>query len=458
MKIVNLRLRLVLWSVALETLLLIVFAAVFVAVLQNAQNQQIEETLRLSAAQLNAVVDIQSGHYRISTAETADMRARGVMAWILSPDGQLGLTIGNAENYPVPANLPLPGQTADHFLKEEEIIRLWVSPLTEGANEFGTLVVALPLRSSQTFLRQIYLGLAVAIPLVVLLSAAGGLFLARRALQPVATITHTARTISAADLSQRIALDLPDDEIGQLAATFNAMLERLDGAFQRERQFTSDVSHELRTPLGFIKTQLSLARSRPRNAAALLEMMAGMEGDVDRMTRLVEQMLSLARVEQRGLESFVPVDLGALLGDLHQHFQPKGGQDDIELSLGLPPQVELTVNGDQAGLRQVFTNLVENAFKYTPRGGQINLEVVRRWDQIEVKVTNFGMVIPPEDIPHLFERFYRVESSRSRETGGAGLGLAISQEIVRRHGGTIEVQSDADRGTLFCVRLPGQHP
>ena len=454
MKNLKLRHQIVLWTVALETVLLLIFAAVFVIFLQNSQNQQNEQILRLSAAQLNAVVDIQDGNLRVSPAETADMRTRGVMAWVLTPDGLPSLTIGTAENYPLPDLLPQPEQSLNGVLSNGEPVRILVSPFTEGSQSLGTLVLALPLHDSQALLRQIYLGLGIAIPLVILLSALGGLFLARRALQPVSSITQTAQQISAADLSQRLDLDLPDDEIGQLAETFNAMLERLDNAFQRERQFTSDASHELRTPLSFLKTQLSLARSKPREAAALLEMMTEMEDDVDRMTRLVEQMLALARVEQHGLDSFAPIDLGALLQDLASHFADKAHKNKIALTIAIPAQVDLSINGDEERLRQVFINLIENAIKYTPAGGQINLEAKRSWEKIEVAVANSGEPIPAEHLPHLFERFYRIQNSRSRDSGGAGLGLAISREIVRLHSGDILVQSEIENGTVFMVSLP----
>ncbi len=456
MRNIKLRYQIVIWTVALETMLLLVFGGVFIFVIQKSQNQQIEETLRLSAAQLNAVVDIQSGEYHVSSAETADMRARGVMAWILTPEGRIATTIGSAENYPLPVDLPQPGQTADSILPGNIPVRLSVSPLTEGTNNLGTLVLALSLHNSRVVRDQLYLGLSISIPFVILLSAAGGLFLSRRALQPVADITRTAQQISAADLSQRITLDLPDDEIGQLAQTFNAMLERLDSAFKRERQFTSDVSHELRTPLSLIKTQLSLARSRTRDGDTLLEMMADMEGDVDRMTGLIEQMLALARVEQQGLKPFSTVDLEDLLGDITHQFQKKAGAAGIELILDVPNNFDLKIQGDEDRLRQVFTNLIDNAIKYTPRGGQVSLYVVRDGNQIQVAVADTGDPIPPEHLPYLFERFYRVETSRSHDSGGAGLGLAISREIVRLHGGTIEVHSEPGSETIFTVRLPMQ--
>lgn len=454
MKDIKLRYQIIIWTVTLEAVLLLVFAAVFVLFLKNTQNQQIEETLRLSATQLNAVVDIRSGEYLVSVAETAEMRSLGVMAWVMSPQDQVALTIGNAENYALPETLPESGVMENAILAGTKPVRLLVSSLSEGSNTLGTLVVAMPLKSSQTMLRNVLLGLAIAIPLVVLLSAVGGLFLAGRALQPVASITRTAQQISAADLSQRIALNLPDDEVGRLSETFNDMLDRLENAFLRERRFTSDVSHELRTPLGLMKTQLSLARSQSRDADELLAMINDLEGDVDRMTRLVEQMLTLARVEQRGLEGFADVDLRHLLEEVVDQFEDTAVQKSVKLSLELSPQVNLLMTGDRESLRQVFVNLIENAIKYTPPEGQVSLAATRNWEQLDVIIENTGEPIPSVHLPYIFERFYRVESSRSRDSGGSGLGLAISREIIRRHRGDIQVVSDAEHGTIFTLRLP----
>jgi heavy metal sensor kinase len=454
MKRAKLRTQLVLWTVALEALLLVTFAAVFILILRNAQNQQIDETLRLGAAQLNAVVDVRDGQYAVAAAETADFRARNLIAWILAPDGQTVLTIGSASDYSVPNTLPPTDQTLDSTLPDDASIRLLAVPLSEGSSNLGSIVLALPLGESQALLRQILLGFAIAIPLMLGLSAVGGLFLAGRALQPVATITQTARQISAADLSQRLDLDLPPDEIGELARTFNEMLARLERAFQRERQLTSDVSHELRTPLGMLKTQLSLARSRPREAAELLAMMDGMEGDMDRMTRLIEQMLTLARVEQRGLGDFVPVDVGELLHEIVDQLRPQTAVSHITLQLEIPPQVDLYIAGDGERLRQVFTNLIENGLKYSAPNGQVTVNVSRHWQTIVVSVTDTGDGIAPEHLPHLFERFYRADSARARETGGFGLGLAIAQAVVLAHGGAITVSSEVGKGTTFTVTLP----
>lgn len=454
MEPISLRARLALWMVVVEALLLAVFTAVTILILQNLQNQQIEDTLHLSASELNAVIDVRDGQYAAAASETAVVRSRGVMAWILSPDNQVALAIGNAENYDLPSDLPLLDQLGTGTLPDNEPVRYFVTPLSEGSRQLGTIVLAVPISDSQLFTRQMGLGLLIAVPIVLLLSILGGIFLAGRALQPVAAITQTAQKISAENLSHRIDMKLPEDEIGQLAQTFNAMLERIDRAFERERQLTSDVSHELRTPLGMLKTQLSLARSRPREAAALLQMMAEMEGDVDRMTRLVEQMLTLARVEQRGLTQLEPVDCAQLLREVVAELQLSAQEHDVVLQLTLPPQVDFFLLADAARLRQVFVNLIENGIKYSPEGRVVQITAVRHWQQIAISVTNEGAGISPENIPHLFERFYRVDDARARTTGGFGLGLAITKAIVEAHGGSIAVESKIDAGSTFTVQLP----
>ena len=453
----SLRVRLVLWTVAMEALLLLVIALVLMVILRNAQYQQIDETLRLSAAQLNAVVDVSQGSFNAAAAETADLRARGILAWVLAPSGEIALTVGDAGQQPVPAALPPSEQIGGARLDSGAAVRVLVTPLQESGETLGRIVAAMPLDETQEFLYQVLLGLVVAIPIVLALSVVGGLFLANRALAPVATITATAREISAADLSLRLNMALPDDEIGQLAQTFDAMLERLDAAFQRERQLTSDVSHELRTPLGLLKTQLSLARSRPRDNAALLAMMADMEDDVDRMTGLIEQLLILARMEQKGLVTLALVDLHLLLADLVEQFQQPAREQQVALDLSLPAQINLQLMGDAESLRQVFRNLIENALKHTPAGGRVSVAANHIWQEIAVSVSDTGVGIPPEHQPYLFERFYRVDSARARDTGGYGLGLAICRSIVQAHGGQIAVDSQPGAGSTFTVTLPVGH-
>ncbi len=262
----SLRVRLVLWTVALEAVLLLIFAGMVVVVLENLQHRQFDEALRLSAAQLSAVIDLSNGQFTIEPADIVPLRREGILAWLLTPAGKVVKTVGDAANLPAPSVLPNFNILTNASLPDGRAARLLVVPFQAENSNLGplVLVLALPLHNNQVFLQMILLSLGIAIPVVLLLSAAGGLFLAGQALAPVSAITEMSRRINAAELDQRLQLDLPNDEIGQLAQTFNAMLDRLHRAFEHERRLTADVSHELRTPLAMLKTQLSLARSRPR--------------------------------------------------------------------------------------------------------------------------------------------------------------------------------------------------
>lgn len=453
-RLASLRTRLVLWTVALEAVLLVVLAVVSILVLQTSQNRDIDKTLRLSAEQLNAVVDVQGDGFVVPGQDAATLRENGVSAWILTPAHAVSVFIGATDSAPVPTRLPTEDTFLDTRLAGGGPVRLLAAPLTEGTDNLGTMVLAVSLAPSRAVVRQVLFSLGIAIPLVLLLSASGGLLLTKRALAPVADITETARRISAVDLSRRIDVDLRDDEIGDLTRTFNTMLGRLELSFQHERRLTSDVSHELRTPLGMLKTQLSLARSRPREAHELLDMMADMESDIDRMTRLIEQMLTLARMEQRGLDELTRLSVGALLAELCGEMRALARERSVALELIVPTDEDLHIQGDAEPLRQAFSNLIENGIKYTPAGGSVAVAAGREGHVLTVSVTDTGAGVAPDDLPHLFERFYRTDDARARDTGGFGLGLAIARATIRAHGGNIGVTSAIGEGTVFTVSLP----
>ncbi|MBZ0318284.1 MAG: HAMP domain-containing protein [Anaerolineae bacterium] len=446
-KMARLRVRLVLWTVVLEAVLLLTFAVILLLFLKNQQDNQIEDTLRLSGAQLRSVVEIQNDTYAVPDDVIAQLNRREISVWILDGQGELHFRTGEARNFDLPDDLPAQGVFRDVTLGGEENVRLYIVPLDE-----TDIVLAYSVDDSRVFLQQVAGGFAIAIPIMLLLSAGGGLFLANRALAPVTQITATARRINAEDLSRRIEMNLPDDEIGELAQTFNAMLGRLDRAFQRERQLTTDASHELRTPLGMLKMQLSLARSRPREATELLAMMRAMEGDVDRMTRLVEQLLTLARAEQQGLMNFALCDIGDVLHDLRNQYQVM--LDEKAIQLVVFTEGDLTLSGDADKIRQAIANLMDNAIKYTPADGKIRLEAVRQAESIKITITDTGIGIAAKHLPHLFERFYRADSARTSTTGGFGLGLPLTKAIMDAHGGQIEVHSELNVGTTISIRLP----
>jgi heavy metal sensor kinase len=298
--------------------------------------------------------------------------------------------------------------------------------------------------------------LIIAIPLALALAAGGGIFLARRALKPVDKIAQTAQEIEESDLSQRINVNTKD-ELGRLAATLNAMIGRLEKAFQRQKQFTSDASHELRTPLAVIEAESSLALQKERPSSDYRQSLEVISQESRQMSSLIDQLLTLARADA-GKEqwNFTEVNLGKLIANLTTDVEVLCQEKGLSFQLCQP--LDLVVKGDEARLRELFMNLLDNAIRYTPTPGTVSVSLRREGQMAVVAITDTGVGIPAEDIPFIFERFYRVDKSRSRAEGGSGLGLAICRHIAEAHGGKIEVESQVGAGSTFSVWLPLQSP
>ncbi|GAB4456360.1 MAG: hypothetical protein Kow0070_06290 [Anaerolineales bacterium] len=308
--------------------------------------------------------------------------------------------------------------------------------------------VAQSLSDVQESLQTLLFTLLVSSPILALLAGGGGYFLAARALAPIDKMTVTARKISAEDLSARLEVANREDEVGRLAQTFNEMLARLEDSFRRERQFTSDASHELRTPLTAMQAILGMMRAKRRTPAEYEQALDDLNEEADRLRSLVENLLRLARGEKQTLH-FEAVNLSLLLQDVAESLRPLAEARRLTLRCDLP--ADLRVWGDSDELIRLFVNLLDNAIKYTERG-EVTLRATQSEQGVEVTVADTGPGIAPEHLPHIFDRFYRVDSSRSQH--GAGLGLAIAKEIVRAHEGEIEVSSKIGEGTIFTVRLP----
>jgi len=294
--------------------------------------------------------------------------------------------------------------------------------------------------------------LAIAGPLTLVLAGAGGIFLAQRALKPVDQITRTAHEIEESDLSRRIPVQ-SKDELGRLAATLNQMIERLEKAFKRQQRFTSDASHELRTPLAVIQAESTLALNKERTANEYKQSLEIVSNESMLMAKVVDQLLTLARADS-GKEqlSFEEIDLSELLAGVAAHAEILCRDKGLEF---YSDRMEtILVSGDRAKLRELFLNLLDNAIRYSPDGGKISLTLRRAEEMAVISIADTGIGISEEDIPHIFERFYRVDKARSRVENGVGLGLAICKYIAEIHGGRIEVISRLGEGSTFSVWLP----
>jgi heavy metal sensor kinase len=287
---------------------------------------------------------------------------------------------------------------------------------------------------------------------VLAVGMAGGWLASARILRPIASIASTASAISATNLSERIDPATVDRELEGLARVLNDTFDRLEGAFERQARFTADASHELRTPLAVLRSQAQLALSRPRSAEDYHKAIEECLRAAERMTALVDGLLTLARADAGKLDlRREPVDLKRVTADALAQLRPLAEGLGIALAAKLVPA---EVRGDPTRLGQVVTNLVTNAVRYNRPGGQVRVHLLTTNGNAVLKVEDTGFGIPEADRPHVFERFYRVDKDRSRLSGGTGLGLAICKSIVEGHGGTIALTSVVDRGTTFEVRLP----
>ena len=279
-----------------------------------------------------------------------------------------------------------------------------------------------------------------------------GWLITRNSLRPIEEITNTARSIALSQgFGQRLTVGKSRDEVGTLAVTFNEMLASLDEAYAAQRRFVADASHELRSPLTSIRSNIDILRralDAPREDRA--EALADVAAEVDRLSRLTSDLLLLARSDAGHKVEMSKLSLDHLVTDVHRRMETQAR--GVALRLG--PARKVTVMGNQVWLKQLLLILLDNALKYTPSGGSVNLSLERDGGSALVKVSDTGIGIAAEDLPHVFERFYRADKARARDEGGAGLGLAIARWIAEEHDGDLTVESEPGRGTTFTLRLP----
>ena len=300
--------------------------------------------------------------------------------------------------------------------------------------------------------------LIITVPLTLVLAGCGARWLIRRSLDPVVAMSERAQQMSVENLDKRLEISNPHDEFGHLAATFNALLDRISGSFARQREFVADASHELRTPLSVIRTTSSVALQRKdRDSSEYHEALAIVEEEARRLSRIVEDMLTLARADA-GHPYVQRADfyLNELLADVARAAGVLASRKNIQIEVSALP--EAPCNADEALLRQMLMNLLDNSIRHTPAGGKVQVVLEPRGEQYSIKVTDTGSGIPTKDHGHIFERFYRADKARSRsETvggSGAGLGLPIARSIAEAHHGRLELERSDETGSTFVVTVP----
>jgi two-component system, OmpR family, heavy metal sensor histidine kinase CusS len=464
MKRLNIRLRLTLWYGAVLATVLAVFGAAIYLMMRHVLRTQMDAAL---AQELNEVVE---------EAEEANNEARlqqRLAQRFLRHDGyefQVSRVDGgvifrserlNAEALPIP---PIPTSfkrldfervpLGSHSTMLDHLGRWRVATeLVPGPG--GTLVIqaAASLAPDNRGLQELLLVLLSTGPLALAAALGGGYLLARKALSPVDRMNVATSEITADRLDRRIEVLNHDDELGRLARTLNGMIARLERSFDEIRRFTADAAHELRTPLAVLRSEAEVALRSPREPEHYRRVIEDMLEEVERLSRLAEQLLFLCR-EDAGLAARVraPVRLDELVGEVTEHMRVVADVKAIQLEAAPLPRSEIA--GDEDQLRRLFSNILDNAVKFTPSGGTISVCGKCLDDSIRLVVSDTGIGIPAEHLPHIFDRFYRVDPARGREVDGTGLGLAICRSIVEAHGGEIRIESTVGHGTEVFVTLP----
>ena len=452
----SIRTRLTLWYTSVLAIFIVVLGTIVYAVVAFNLVAELDRTLSdtanqvVSAARVRPLFDIQ-----VITIPELDVFGSNVYIEVIDTSGQLARKSANLQRF----SLLLDGVGMRRVQSAHE-------PVTRDVRTGGAhlRVLTVPLLVNNQLAGYLQVGTlrgqvdnALSLLLVVLVggglgaivaSAVVGRLLATHALRPIDAITRTALAISRADdLDKRIPQVGPLDEVGRLTATFNIMLDRLERLFRGQQRFIADISHELRNPLTTIRGNVDLMR---RMNCVDLPSLDAIQVESERMTRMVSDLLLLAQADAGLPIRRERVELDTLMLQVYRQVRPLA--EGIELVIGAEDQA--TILGDPDRIKQLLLNLVDNAIKYTPKGGKVTLglQCVEGWAQLSVADTGLG--IPVQDLSHIFERFYRVDKARSRAAGGTGLGLSIVEWIVQAHDGKIDVQSEMGKGTTFIVWLP----
>lgn len=451
----NIHLRLTLWYTTILMIILIIFSVVVYVGLSRSLFSAIDVNLRREAQQI--IRGLDSEHADEMEAEY--LPEEGIYWRVLSLEGQPVLDPGHFSDNLINASQMESDQTHYTYtnLTNGTPVRLYSVVFSRHNHKIGIVQVAESYAQVISVQQQLLFLFALGIPITLLAASIGGWFLAARALTPIDRITRAAQQISATDLHQRLALKLPNDEVGRLASTFDQMLARLEDAFERQKRFIADASHEMRTPLTILKGDVEVALNRPRTVEQYQETLKLISQTSDRLTSLVQELFLLARADNNQYPlNITRLNLAEVLTKEVSSLMPQALKKEVELNLDTPD--DLFIEGDIDKLSRLFLNLIDNAIKYSTAGDQVTIKTATKNNSVYISISDTGPGIPPENLPQLFERFYRVDKARSRQnshvTSGAGLGLSIAQLLAHLHRGEIKAASEVGQGTTFTVRLP----
>ena len=453
MKALPISTRLTTWYFLFVAVALIGFAALALIVMRQSIYATVDEQLEDRSHALQVLI-ARSGGEDLSDAvrEHNELQSSSQLLQVSDGAGKFLYRSPVMERLGVPAAQANQRQFANVAYGDLPL-RILSSTVSVGGQRF-IVQVAEPMDDYLEALERFRTAMFISIPVLLLLAAGGGYWMSTRALRPVDRITHAAQMINPQDLSRRVIVPQTGDELQRLAETLNQMLQRIESAVARITQFTADASHELRTPVALIRTRAEVTLAKPRNIDQYRDAVKEVLAESERTTALIENLMTLARADT-GSETlnFNRTDIGDIAREVSTQAQTLSDAKQLHWSVAIP-DAAIWVRGDANALRRLLLILVDNAVKYTPPAGSISLALQRNGSHAEIRVRNNGIGISADDLPHIFDRFYRADKARSRELGGTGLGLSIGRWIANAHGGDIQVETSTPNGTTFVVRLP----
>jgi heavy metal sensor kinase len=430
--------------------------------LQQYLLNQIDDNLKVHSAQVHGTLDPEEIPHPLDyevihskLPPVNEFASPGIYIQLIEKNGEVVVKSNSLGDQELPVNPSLIARGFNGEVAIETVsagdgvsIRMIVSPLYL-QDQVLVLEVAQSMNHVANTMNQVRWALLISTLVALFLAVASGWILVRSTLSPVRKISRTAATIeTGSDLKQQIGYSGPDDEIGELASTFDHMIEHLDKVFQSQRYFVADASHELRGPLTVIRGNLELLK-RPMSEEDHKESLQAIERESARMSRIVDDLLLLAEVESGQTTQQQKVSLRKILSEEVERARSSAGKRKITIE----KQEDLFIMGDTQSLKQLLSNLLNNAIKYTPDDGIITVSLFRDGDYGFLEVTDNGIGIEPEHLPHIFDRFYRIDKARSRASGSTGLGLALVKSIAEQHAGSVVATSKPGEGTTFTFRF-----
>jgi len=460
----SIRFRLTAWYAGLLTVLLVLFGVFIYFTLERFLETNLRDTLAKEAQTIGEtlVLDVaQNGDDYVvgEIEEHFAPRIMGRFVRVTRPDGsvlyQSGIPHGGEFD---PATVAvrradaLPSWREEHLPNGRELVVFGMPYLDRTGSQY-LIEAGAPYEQVERVLHGLLLSLGIAFPVMVAVAIGGGYLFMRNALKPLDEVATAAERITSRNLNERLPVASTGDELEKLSVSLNRMMARLEESFHHIHRFSADASHEIRTPLAIIRGELENALQTPGLAADLRERIGSALEEVERLSRIVEQLLEMSRLEAgETLIERSRFDFTELTRTTVDQMRPLAEEKNLKLNFEASHLVE--VEADRIRLKQIVVNLVDNAIKYTTTNGSISVSTFPLNGMAVLEVADTGIGIPEEALPQVFDRFYRVDKARSRQLGGAGLGLAIVKSICAAYGGTVTVKSSVGRGAVFRVELP----